>query len=92
MSEKEYFCIHLSGLVQGVGMRYFINSIAQEIGMRGYVKNLPDGRVECIIYETPQKLEHFITVLNKNPRGRIDEITVKDYPGVEEFKDFTIRY
>ncbi len=92
MSERKYFCIHLSGLVQGVGMRYFINSIAQKIGMRGYVKNLPDGRVECIIYETPQKLEHFITVLNKNPHGRIDEIMVKDYPGVDKFKDFTIRF
>ena len=91
MNEKEYFCIHLSGLVQGVGMRYYIRSIANELGVRGYVKNLLDGRVECIIKETPQKLEHFITLLYKAPRGRIDDITIKDFPGKEEFNSFTIR-
>ncbi|NLX90674.1 MAG: acylphosphatase [Firmicutes bacterium] len=92
MDEKEYFCIRLSGVVQGVGMRYYINSIAQKINLSGYVRNLSDGRVECVIYDTPQKLEQFIELLNNSPRGRIDGITVTDYTGTEKFQDFTIRY
>lgn len=92
MNEKEYYCLHLSGVVQGVGMRYSINKIAQKINLQGYVRNLPDGRVECVIYDTPQKLEHFIGLLNKTPRGRIDGIIVTDYTGTEKFHDFTIRY
>ena len=92
MEEKEYFCIHLTGMVQGVGMRYYVNKIAKKIGLQGYVKNLPDGRVECVIYETPHKLEQLIQYLNQSPRGKIEEISVKECLETEEFKDFTIRY
>ncbi|HHU76132.1 MAG TPA: acylphosphatase [Firmicutes bacterium] len=91
MEQKEYFCLYLSGLVQGVGMRYQINNIAKEIDLRGYVKNLDDGRVKCVIYETNPGLKHFINLLNETPRGRIDSITVKDYSGNEVFENFTIR-
>jgi len=92
VEEKEYYCIHLTGLVQGVGMRYYVNKIAKIIGLRGYVKNLSDGRVECIIHAAPQKLEQLIQYLNQSPRGKIEEIAVKDCLEAEEFEDFTIRY
>ncbi len=92
MEQKEYFHLYLSGLVQGVGMRYHVNNIARETGLTGYVKNLPDGRVECVIHETATKLEHFITLLNKTPRGRIEGIMVEDYSGGEVFEGFAIRY
>ena len=90
--EKKYYLIHLSGLVQGVGMRYFVHGTAQNLGLRGYVRNLPDGRVEAVLCDTEENLEHFITLLDKSPRGRIDNIKVNDFLGSEDFKDFTIRY
>jgi len=92
MAEKKYFCLHLSGSVQGVGMRYHVNNVAKELGLLGYVRNLPDGRVECVIHETHGKLEHFITLLEKSPRGHIESIAVSDGQETEKFSDFTIRY
>jgi acylphosphatase len=92
MSDKKYFCLHLSGLVQGVGMRYYVEKVAGELGLMGYVRNLPDGRVECVIYETHENLEHFITLIEKSPRGKIESIAVSDWQETEKFNDFVIRY
>ena len=36
------------GRVQGVGFRYTAEAIAEELGLKGWVKNLPDGRVEVV--------------------------------------------
>jgi acylphosphatase len=44
MTERFLF----SGHVQGVGFRYTAQAIARELGVRGWVKNLPDGRVELL--------------------------------------------
>ena len=92
MNEKKYYMIHLTGLVQGVGMRYYVDGLAEELGLRGYVRNLPDKSVECVVYETKENLEHFITLLDKNPRGRIESIAINDCAETEDFKDFTIRW
>ena len=92
MSAKKHFIIHLSGLVQGVGMRYYVNSVASDLGLHGYVRNLPDSRVQCVIHETHENMEHFVSLLDKSPRGRIDNITINESPLTEEFTDFVIRY
>lgn len=77
----------ISGRVQGVGFRYFVADQARKIGISGYVKNLPDGRVECIGRATPDLLEQFYSILKKGPAlGRVDavnrergiEVPVKD--------------
>ena len=43
---RRYF---VSGMVQGVGYRYFARQLAQRLGIAGYVKNLRDGRVEVYV-------------------------------------------
>ena len=43
LKSKRYF---VSGIVQGVGYRYFVERIAQRLGIAGYTRNLRDGRVE----------------------------------------------
>lgn len=49
--------IFLSGRVQGVGMRFFVHSVAQEHSLSGFVRNLPDGRVESILEGPKHDLE-----------------------------------
>jgi acylphosphatase len=40
--------IKVSGMVQGVGYRYFVRNTADALGLNGYVRNVPDGSVEVV--------------------------------------------
>jgi acylphosphatase len=55
MNEARRFII--SGLVQGVGFRYWALKLAQERELVGYVRNLHDGRVEIVAEGTPESLD-----------------------------------
>jgi acylphosphatase len=49
----------ISGVVQGVGYRFFVQRAAAAHQVRGYVRNLPDGRVEALVEASPEKVEAF---------------------------------
>jgi acylphosphatase len=49
----------ISGLVQGVGFRYFAQRSAARHQVRGYVRNLEDGRVEAFVEGPPKSVEEF---------------------------------
>jgi acylphosphatase len=49
-----------AGHVQGVGFRYTTHSLAQRFDVTGYVKNLPDGRVELVAEGAAAEVERFI--------------------------------
>ena len=55
------------GRVQGVGYRYFVQELAQELGLRGYVRNLRDGRVEVLAIGSPETLRLVRQALEKGP-------------------------
>jgi len=60
-------CIHLivSGRVQGVFFRANVRNKANELGLKGYAKNLPDGNVEVVAEGDEEKLEELIEAYNK---------------------------
>jgi acylphosphatase len=89
---EEQLCIYLEGLVQGVGMRYYVNDLARKMGLRGYVVNTPDRRVKCVVQGEKTRLDLFINALNKAPRGRIDHVAVGKCTVWEELGDFNIRF
>ncbi len=60
----------ISGLVQGVGFRYYALRRAQERGVVGYVRNLPDGRVEVVAEGAEEALESLKGDLAGRPRRR----------------------
>ncbi len=83
--------IYFSGRVQGVGFRYTACQFAQRCGLRGFVENLPDGRVFFVAEGTPEMLEQFMQILN-NEMGRfIRSTNVQKLPPSNEFPDFKIR-
>ena len=59
----------ISGRVQGVGFRYFAERAAQELGLRGYVRNCSDGSVEAYAIGDAGALDEFKARLAKGPRS-----------------------
>jgi acylphosphatase len=65
----------VKGRVQGVGFRWFVQREAAEIGLRGWVKNTPDGHVEVLAAGEPDQLEDLQLALAKGSRGsRVDQV------------------
>jgi len=62
---KRYF---VSGMVQGVGFRFFTQAAAEKLQIHGFVRNLRDGRVEVFAMGAPQQHAEFRAVLERGPR------------------------
>lgn len=58
---------NVSGRVQGVGYRNFVEHVAAKIGVDGFVRNRRDGRVEVYAIGKPEQLEKLRTALEKGP-------------------------
>jgi len=56
------------GKVQGVGYRMFCRKRARDLGVAGYAQNLPDGRVEVLMYGEEDALSAMIDSLHEGPR------------------------
>ncbi len=59
---------YIAGRVQGVGYRYFAQHCALELGLRGWARNLDDGRVEVYAFGTQHQLDEFRGALHTGPR------------------------
>jgi acylphosphatase len=62
---RRYF---ISGRVQGVGFRFFVEKAAHQLGLAGYARNLDDGRVEVYAIGRPEQLSELAGFLRKGPR------------------------
>jgi acylphosphatase len=80
----------VSGRVQGVGFRFFAARAAMKAGVVGWVRNLPDGRVETIVEGSDDAVERYLGELRKGPLGsRVTDVAVEDrQPG--NFESFEI--
>ena len=63
---KRFF---VSGTVQGVGYRYFVERAARHLKLAGYVRNLLDGRVEAYAIGDAESLATLRTRLERGPQG-----------------------
>ena len=57
--------------MQGVGFRWFTERIAARLGLAGWVRNLPDGRVEAEAQGGLDSLNAFESALRQGPRGAL---------------------
>lgn len=69
----------VSGRVQGVFFRGATQARMRELGVRGWVRNLPDGRVEALLEGEPEALDEALQFLRRGPRGAlVSALEVKD--------------
>jgi len=67
--------LFISGRVQGVGFRWFTLRQAQALGLVGWTRNLPDGRVEVVAKGRAESLAEMETALHRGPRmARVDNV------------------
>ncbi|MCQ4152995.1 MAG: acylphosphatase [Archaeoglobales archaeon] len=83
--------IYVSGIVQGVGFRYFTTRVARELGIKGFVKNLPDGRVYIYAVGEEESLEKFISTVRQGPPlAVVRDVEVRNAE-VREFERFEVK-
>ena len=83
----------VSGTVQMVGYRAFVESRAPSYGVTGFVRNLPDGRVEVVAEGDRALLEEFLSDVRRGPSGaRVRNVLVGWEKPRHEFGDFSVRY
>src|SRR5687767_4732919 len=71
--------VFVSGVVQGVSFRAFTKRTADELGVKGWVRNLKDGRVEAVMQGKPEAMEKMMRAIRRGPRGaRVDGVEVKE--------------
>jgi acylphosphatase len=84
--------IVVSGRVQGVGFRWFTQAAAVREGLHGWVRNLPDGRVEISAEGDAEALDRFEHRVRHGPSGaRVEEVEIVDVGATGSDSGFTIR-
>ncbi len=85
--------IYISGVVQGVFFRAHTREQAKRLGLVGWVRNLPDRRVEVVAEGNRQNLERLIEWCHKGPDlAVVEEVYVEWQEPSQEFDDFRVRY
>jgi len=84
--------VYVSGRVQGVGFRAATRATARRLGLAGWVRNLPDGRVEAWFVGSRAAVEAIVAWCHRGPaRARVDRVDVRWQADVDRPRGFTVR-
>jgi acylphosphatase len=84
--------IIITGHVQGVGFRSSTVRRANQLNLKGWIRNLPNGSVEAIIEGDEETVDNLIRWCNRGPTmARVHEIKVNKTKGTNEFPYFFVR-
>lgn len=87
------YSIIVTGRVQGVGFRYFIQLIACRLNLTGWCRNLMDGNVEVEIQGLEENVFSFVSEIKKgNGFAKVHDIDLKNLSIAENEKKFSIKY
>ncbi len=83
----------ISGKVQNVAYRAYVQDSADELSIAGYVKNLSDGTVEVVAQAEPLLLKDFVEYLHEGSAlSRVDGVDVEWRSVSRLYDDFSIRH
>jgi acylphosphatase len=83
----------VSGRVQGVCYRAFARDHALRLGLKGFTRNLPDGRVEVVAQGEPERLGEMAKALAEGPfLARVAGVDETKAPAEPRYPDFRITY
>ena len=89
-SRPDWLRWRVSGRVQGVGFRWFVQQAATRIGIVGDVCNLPDGRVEVRARGTREQLRRLHDEVRRGPSHSVvedvEELPSEPVPGISDFR------
>jgi len=83
--------VFISGRVQGIGYRFSTQDVAGVVGVKGWVRNLPDGRVEAVFEGTPEQVEEMRRWCHQGPPGATVIDMVVEYEPPAGWDGFEIR-
>lgn len=72
---EDYIRVHLrvTGLVQGVGFRYWTRGLALRMMLAGHVQNMADGSVEIVTFGPEKDIQTFLRAVRQGPSGAVVE-------------------
>lgn len=83
--------VYISGTVQGVGYRQFVKHHAKRHSLVGWVKNLPDGRVEAFLQGEKEKVKHVLKVCENGPMlSQVKHVALQWEEPLTELTEFVI--
>lgn len=83
---------HFTGRVQGVGFRYTVHNLAMPHNVAGYVRNLPDGRVELVMEGPDEEMDHLIESIRQKMNHFIRRVDMQVEPPSHAFTGFSIKH
>lgn len=93
MAKDVKLTARVSGRVQGVGFRFFARREASSRGLRGFVRNLPDGSVEVVAEGPHEDLEALLVALERGPSSsEVESVDVTWDAAGGDFAGFGIRH
>ena len=83
---------YFSGRVQGVGFRYTVHNLAMPHNVRGYVRNLPDGRVEVVMEGPDEDMDQLVESIRRKMGHFIRQVDMQTEPASNSFNGFAIKH
>jgi len=91
--EKKRVRVFIDGRVQGVCFRMETRRAAEERGVDGWVRNLPNGKVEAVFEGEDTKVQSMLQWCETGPPlARVNRVEVENETPTDEFEGFRIAY
>ena len=82
--------VFYSGTVQGIGFRYTVEGLASDLGLKGWVRNLKDGRVELMVEGPQEAILQLFEKINRRFNGYIKDRDISYPAGEGSLEEFRI--